>query len=144
MQQGKAYKKNFNVYENAVQLRSDTQYNLDYSGDISTSTLQTPDGNIDMVARNYWNVVAGQYYILFFNFPLRNNGVVVGGCTTTGGTVYGDAYYHENIWAIVCQVTSSTISNGNAWNTNTAVSGFNTRNLRISKFYTPWYYLDPS
>lgn len=122
-------------------MRSDVQYNLDWVGDISTSNLQTPNGNIDLIARNYWNVVAGQYYILFFNFPLRKNGVVSNGCTYPGGGVYGDAYYHENIWAIVCEVTVNTISNGPAWNSNSAWNGYNTRNLRISGFYTPWYYL---
>lgn len=113
-------------------------------GDISSSSLQTPNGNIDMIARNYWNVGSGQYYILFFSFPLRNNGVVSNGCSYPNGGVYGDAYYHGNIWAIVCVVTSNTISNGPAWNTNSASSGFNTRNLRISGFYTPWYYLAAS
>ncbi len=41
-------------------------------------------------------------------------------------------------------MTVNTISNGNAWNTNYASGGFNTRNLRIAGFYTPWYYLSAS
>lgn len=47
-----------------------------------------------MITRNYWDVTAGQYYILFFGFPLRNNGVVTNGCTYPGGVIYGNAYYH--------------------------------------------------
>lgn len=94
VEQGKTYKKNFNVYDNAVQLRSDNGYNRDYAGDISTATLQTSNGNIDMISRNWWDLVAGHYYILFFGFPLRKNGLVSNGCTWPGGGVYGHAYYH--------------------------------------------------
>jgi len=64
--------------------------------------LQTPSGYIDMISRNWFDLVAGQYYILFFGFPLRQNGLISNGCAWPGSTVYGNAYYHQNIWAIVC------------------------------------------
>jgi hypothetical protein len=114
MEQGKTYKKNFNVYDHAVSLRSDV-YERNFPGSISTLDLQTSNGYIDMITRNYWHVSAGQYYLLFFAFPLRKNGVVANGCTWPGGGIYGDAYYHENIWAIVCQVASNTIVNTYSW-----------------------------
>jgi hypothetical protein len=93
-----------------------------------------------MISRNWWDISAGQYYLLFFGFPLRKNGVVTNGCSWPGGGIYGNAYFHENIWAIVCEVSSNTISNSYAWNNNNVYYG-NTRNLRIAGFYTPWYYL---
>lgn len=55
-----------------------------------------------MISRNWFDLVAGQYYILFFGFPLRQNGLISNGCAWPGSTVYGNAYYHQNIWAIVC------------------------------------------
>ena len=87
-----------------------------------------------MISRNYWDVNSGEYYILYFNFPLRNNGKITNGCTYPGtSTIYGHAFYHGNLWAIVCQVTSSAIGRPS--------SGSTTKNLRISGFYTPMYYL---
>jgi hypothetical protein len=38
-----------------------------------------------------------------------------------------------NVWAIVCAVTSTSIG--------VPGGGYTTRNLRISGFYTPFYYL---
>ncbi len=75
-------------------MRNDNGYNRDYAGSISTFNLQTSGGHIDMITRNWWDLSAGQYYILFFSFPLRNNGLVSNGCTWPGGSVYGNAYYH--------------------------------------------------
>ena len=98
--------------------------------------MQTSGSTIYLISRNVYNIYAGEYYLLFFNFPLRNNGVVSNGCTSNSGSVYGDAYYHESIWAIVCTVTSTTIG--------VPGSGSVTRNLYISGFYTPWYYLSSS
>lgn len=71
-----------------------------------------------------------------FNFPLRVNGLVSGGCTYQGSTAYGDAYYHQNLWVIVCAVTSATIG--------VPAGGWTTRNLRISGFYSPFYFLSAS
>lgn len=93
VEQGKTYKKNFNVYDNAVWLRNDV-YNRNYPGDISISPLQTTITNIDMISRNYNILYGGQYYILLFSFPLRKNGLVNDGCSYPGGDIYGDAYYH--------------------------------------------------
>jgi hypothetical protein len=91
---------------------------------------------IDMITRNYWTLSSGDYYIMYFNFPLRNNGLVSSGCTYPGGSVYGNAYYHQNLWIIVCAVTSTAIG--------VPGGGYTTRNLRISSFYTPFYYLKAS
>jgi hypothetical protein len=145
-EQGTNYKTNFNVYDNAVYLQS---YYVDYTnpGSISASNnMQTSGTTIDMITRNYQQLNAGDYYVLVFGFPLRNNGLVSNGCSWPGGTAYGDAYYHYNLWVIVCAVTNAAnpISNYFAGVTYGYGSGYpynNTRNLRISGFYTPWYYL---
>jgi hypothetical protein len=97
--------------------------------------LQTSGMFIDMITRNQWNLGQGDYYVVLFNFPLRVNGLQSGACTYPGGGTYGDAYYHQNLWAIVCAVTSSVNVIG------VPGGGYVTRNLRISGFYTPFYYL---
>lgn len=94
--------------------------------------MQTPGVHIDMITRNFWNIGSGDYFVALFNFPLRVNGLVANGCSYPGSTVYGDAYYHQNLWVVVCAL-SSTIG--------VPSSGYTTRNLRISGFYTPFYYL---
>jgi hypothetical protein len=91
-----------------------------------------------MITRNVWDVCKGDYYVVLFKFPLRINGLVSGGCTYPGGGTYGDAYYHQNLWLIVCAVTHATNCIGQP------SGGYTTRNLRISNFYTPFYYLSPS
>ncbi len=58
-----------------------------------------------MITRNKENIKKGDYYVILFNFPIRNNGLVSNACKNPGGQVYGDAYYHQNLWAIVCLVT---------------------------------------
>lgn len=73
-----------------------------YDGDFSTSSLQTSSSTINLIARNNYNLKNGDFYLLFFAFPLRKNGRQADGCGHPNGTIYGDAYYHENIWAIVC------------------------------------------
>ena len=48
-----------------------------------------------MIARNYFDLGSGSYYLLFFGFPLRRNGAVSNGCTNPiNSVIYGDAYYH--------------------------------------------------
>ncbi len=65
--------------------------------------LQTQGTYIDLTSRNHINVSPGDYYVLFFGFPLRNNGLVSNACKRlSDGNVVGNAYYHQNIWAIVC------------------------------------------
>lgn len=88
---------------------------------------------IDMISRNTYNINPSEFYILFFNFPLRNNGIVSNGCRYPGSSTYGDAVYHLNLWAIVCTVTGATIG--------VPANGWTTRNLRIYGFFTPFYYL---
>lgn len=87
-----------------------------------------------MITRNYWTIGSGDYYVVLFNFPLRVNGLVSSGCVEPGSTAYGNAYYHQNLWAIVCAVSGS-----NSIGVPTGASP--SRNLRITGFYTPFYYL---
>lgn len=91
-----------------------------------------------MISRNVWSLNAGDYYVMFFGFPIRNNGQFVSACTYPGSYTYGDAYYHQNLWVVVCAITTTT-------NTlSTSSGGSTTKNLRISNFYTPFYYLSAS
>lgn len=86
-----------------------------------------------MMARNVWTTTSEDYYLLFFNFPLRVNGLVSGGCKDTSNNVYGNAYYHQNLWVVTCDFTTANLA-GNA----------GVLNLRVFGFYTPWYYLSNS
>lgn len=87
-----------------------------------------------MITRNYYTLSSSEYYVVFFKFPLRNNGVYSNACTyPPNGAIYGDAIYHLNLWAIVCSVSSTSIG--------VPGSGYTTRNLRIGNFFTPFYYL---
>lgn len=46
--------------------------------------------------------------MLFFGFPLRNNGLVSNACKRlSDGNIVGNAYYHQNIWAIVCDFNTA-------------------------------------
>lgn len=98
--------------------------------------LQTSGIYLDLITRNNYNINVGEYYVIFFSFPLRNNGVISSGCTYPGSSTYGDAIYHLNNWVIVCSVTVNAIG--------VPSNGYTTRNLRISGFFTPFYYLSPS
>ena len=70
-----------------------------------------------------------------FNFPLRKNGITTDGCKDMSNNPYGDAYYHENLWIIVCSFEDS--------NMGVSDNGSDpSRNLKISGFYTPWFYLN--
>jgi|688.fasta_scaffold607997_1 hypothetical protein len=91
-----------------------------------------------MITRNTRNIGKGDYYVILFNFPIRNNGLVSNACLYPNGGVYGDAYYHQNLWAIVCLVTHNTNY------IDVRADGHTTRNLRILNFYTPFYYLSAS
>lgn len=134
-EQGTTVRTNFDVVENAVFMRSDTYIYSDVGWVRSQNQqLQTSSVYIDMITRNVWNLVNGDYYVVFFKFPIRNNGFFSGACSYPGSSTYGDAYYHQNLWVIICAV-----------NTGTAIGvpagGGTTRNLRITNFYTPFYYL---
>ena len=118
-------------------MRSDLSSKTDVGRTYSnTQRLQTSGSYIDMVSRNVYNTDTATYYVVFFGFPLRNNGVVSNACTDTSNNVYGDAVYHSNHWAIVCYMTDRTMS--------VQGSGSVSRNLRIKSFFTPFYYLSSS
>lgn len=113
------------------------QSSHDYSGNIPTAQLQTQNTYIDLTARNQVTIITGDFYILFFGFPLRNNGIVSNACKRiSDGLVLGPAYYHQNIWAIVCEFTSNSLT--------APASSSTTTTLRIEGFYTPWFYLQTS
>lgn len=137
-EQGTTVRTNFDVIENAVFLRDDAYIYSDV-GSVRTQNqqLQTSGVYIDMITRNVWNVVNGDYYVILFNFPIRNNGYFSGACTYPGSSTYGDAYYHQNLWVIICAVTTGTAI-------GVPAGGYTTRNLRITNFYTPFYYLSPA
>ena len=137
VEQGTTYYTNFDVAENAVFVRIDYNTKTDVANPVSQNQkLQTSGMYLDMISRNTYTTDSASYYLIYFGFPLRNNGVVSNGCTTTSGTVYGDAIYHSNHWAIICKTT----------NTNLGVpgGGSTTRNLRIKNFFTPFFYLSSS
>lgn len=134
------YKSNFNTVENSVYLRNTYHaVRYDTNGNIySPSNLQTQGSYIELTARNQVSTTSEDLYALFFNFPLRNNGVVSNGCKTPGGaTVFGNAYYHQNLWIIVCDFTVNNMGTPSNW-------GVVATTLRIEGFYTPWYYLSGS
>ena len=89
-----------------------------------------------MISRNYYTADAGTYYLVYFGFPLRNNGVISNACTDASNNVYGDAVYHSNHWAVVCYFTSRNMA--------APGSGSVSRNIRIKSFFTPFYYLSSS
>lgn len=75
----------------------------------------------------------GDAYVVKFNFPIRVNTKVVGGCRNKLGTlVYGNAYYHEQIRTVVCLITNAAMP-ANAFPT--------VATIRLTGFYTPWYQL---
>jgi len=137
VEQGTTYKTNFDVVENAVYLRSDYASRNQVANPASQNgRLQTSGMYLDMISRNSYTTDSSSFYIIFFGFPLRNNGVISNGCTNTGGTAYGDAIYHANHWAIVCKTDVN--------NLGVPGNGYVSRNLRINGFFTPFYYLSSS
>lgn len=131
---GQRYKTNYMLVENAILIRNDAYGTTTQSGNVRSTNyyMQTPSTNIELTALNPAAMVAGDAYVLFFNFPLRVNGKFTGACTNiAGSTVYGDAYYHWNNWVIVCMLTAGL----------PVVSNAAFSNFKISNFYTPWYYL---
>ena len=90
----------------------------------SPSNMQSQGTYIELTARNQVTVTSEDFYILFFGFPLRNNGIITNGCKTPGGTTYGNAYYHQNLWIIICDFTVNNMG-------TPAGSGVVSRTLRI-------------
>lgn len=132
------FKSNFNTVENAVYLRNTfhaTAYNTNGNIGSPAYQLQTSGTYIELIARNQVTTTSEDYYALFFSFPLRNNGIVSNGCKSAGGgTTFGNAYYHQNLWIIVCDFTVNNLGAPAGW-------GIVSSTLRIEGFYTPWYYL---
>lgn len=138
-EQGTTYRSNFDVIENAVYIRSDVTTVTDgiwlYS---AGQQLQTSGTSINMITRNPWGIGSGDYYVILFGFPLRNNGLVSSACINpSNSNVYGDAYYHQNLWVIVCALNT-------VHSIGVPAGGYTTRNLQINGFYTPYYYLSAS
>lgn len=97
----------------------------------SSNQLQMPNEILSFSNNNAKVLSIKDAYIMKFNFPLRVNAKVVGGCTDkTGLTVYGDAYYHENLKTVVCLLGSNSLP-ANALPTVATFS--------LKGFYTPWY-----
>ena len=85
VEQGTTYKTNFDVVENAVYVRSDYASKNDVGNTGSqNSQLQTSGMYLYMITRNYYSTDTSSYYIIFFSFPLRNNGIVTNGCNNNG------------------------------------------------------------
>ena len=98
--------------------------------------LQTSGIYVQMVSRNHVTIAVGGYYVIQFNFPIRNNGMFSGACIDpSSGNAYGDAYYHLNLWVIVCHL------NQRALGTQSDGTYLVNQNLRITNFYTPHFYL---
>jgi hypothetical protein len=128
------YKTHYVLVENAILVRNSGDLTITYNANVRSANqyMQTPSTYIQMTAKNPATLAIGDAYVLFFGFPLRVNSKFSNACTDlSGSTVYGDAYYHYNLWTIVCMFTAAL----NVASDNT------TANFRISNFYTPWYYL---
>ena len=138
VEQGSTVRTNFDVIENAVFLRNDYNTYNDVAGAFSTQqNLQNSGVGLNLISRNSWNINGGSYYVVYFNFPLRNNGKVSGGCTyPNNSSYYGDAYYHLNNWVIVCAVANNAMG--------VPGGGYTTRNVQFTGFFTPFYYLTPA
>lgn len=81
-EQGTTVRTNFDVIENAVLLRTDYSTSPSNYIDLYSQNQrqQTPGVYIDMVTRNTAAVAKGEYYVILFKFPIRNNGLVSNGC----------------------------------------------------------------
>lgn len=103
--------------------------------DTSTNQLQTQSTFLRMIARASVSTTSEDFYVYFFGFPLRNNGIITNGCKSQDGSVnLGNAYYHENLYVIVCDFTVNNLGPPSG-------GGYVSRTIRIDGFYTPWYYL---
>lgn len=126
-------KTNFNFVDNAVYLQPPTGIVVDNGNFITVGgRQQTQNDAMKLTTRNTMVLNAGDYYVMFMGFPLRNNGKFVGNCTTAAGGAVGNVYYHWHIWAIVCEVLT---------NVPVQAAGTTVQNLMVGNFYTPWYLL---
>lgn len=93
-----------------------------------------PTDNFLLGDSHTYPLLINDAYLIKFNFPLRVNGKFTGACMNNAQTVvYGDAYYHQNIRAIICKVTTTTVPS--------QISPASATML-IKNFYTPWYLLN--
>lgn len=98
-----------------------------------------PNDNFLIGNANTYALMLGDAFLIKFNFPIRKNGKVTGGCKDFGGTIaYGDAIYHERLRTVVCKIPLVTGVSIPLQITPAAAT------LRLEGFYTPWYYLSPA
>lgn len=129
-------KTNYMMYDNAIHIRNSGTSVINNNHYIRSANyyMQTSSSTIEFSPQNQNTLQVGDAYVMFFGFPLRNNGRVTDGCQRiSDGTPVADAYYHYNNWVIVClfKVAFGTDSDSDP----------STRNFRVSSFYTPWFYL---
>ena len=128
-------KTNFNFVDNAVYLQPPTGIVVDLGNFITGGgRLETSGDTLKFTSRNMQAMNAGDYYVVFMSFPLRNNGKILGGCQTAAGGAVGNVYYHWHTWAIVCEVLTPVAI---------PTPGTTIQNLRFQGFFTPWYLLTP-
>lgn len=126
-------KTNFNFVDNAVYLQPPTGIVVDLGNFITVGgRLETKNDMLKLTTRNMLTLNAGDYYVVFMSFPLRNNGKITGGCQTAAGGAVGNAYYHWHTWTIVCEVLTSVPPQA---------AGSTAQNLMLQGFFTPWYLL---
>lgn len=96
-------KTNFNLVDGAIYLQPPTGIVVD-RGNYATvgGRLQTKLDQLKLTTRNQLVLNAGDYYVIFMSFPIRNNGKLTGGCRNAAGTSIGNVYYNWHNWAIVC------------------------------------------
>ena len=127
-------KTNFNLVNGALMITNEENI-LAPNGYFNPASYQYQMPNEDLTFGDAHtdDILDGDAYILRFNFPIRVNGLQTGACKSADGlTVYGDAYYHENLRAIVCKIIGTTIP---------AQTAPLTQTMMVSSFYTPWYRL---
>jgi hypothetical protein len=100
----------------------------------NNNQLQTTNEQLRLSRYNTRAFVAGDFYVVKFNFPIRLNVKVDSGCRDNLGNIIGTAYYHENLRIIVCALTVALGTN--------SMPTF--ANMMINGFYTPWYILSTS
>jgi hypothetical protein len=84
--------------------------------------------NFGLTARNTKAMVTGDWYILKFNFDLRNSGVF-SSSYNVGLSSSGDLIFLRNTQTILIRIGTNSLS--------IVASGSTSVNLQISNFYTP-------
>jgi hypothetical protein len=131
---------NFNLVNGAGYIY-DTSNILAKNGFPTTTSQQMEMPNDDFMIgnANTFALLPGDAFLVKFNFPIRKNGKVPGGCKNVGKTItYGDAIYHERLRTVVCKIPLVTGVSIPLQITPAAAT------LLFEGFYTPWYYLAPA